>query len=207
VTDPNEVERLSQWPVAVVLHDVWRFVGDPHLVDDLGMEDRKILAGAQDGIIREPLEKLSALWAALKDRQVEPAALPPPANFYDSGAPVLVGTKLPTIPSDLAAEEGKLLWSKQYRVERDPALSREAKRLNAAKFGIYTCEACDFKHQDGAMFDAHHPTPLAIGVRKTFSKHLEVLCPTCHRRAHLSGDRLRPFTVQQLREWVSAWRI
>jgi hypothetical protein len=30
VTDPAELSRLAQWPVAIALHDAWRFVGSPH---------------------------------------------------------------------------------------------------------------------------------------------------------------------------------
>ncbi|MFC3714356.1 hypothetical protein ACFOMD_17440 [Sphingoaurantiacus capsulatus] len=58
-----EAARLAQWPVAVALHDVWSFEGAPHLISDLGFSDRKILAGAQDGIIR-PEGKVEALWEA-----------------------------------------------------------------------------------------------------------------------------------------------
>jgi len=198
IPDPDEVERLAQWPVAIALHDVWRFVDQPRIVDDLGMPDRTILAGAQDGIIR-PLEKLERLWDVLEGQTVELAKLPPPANFYESDQPTLVGNVLPGLPSRMWGEEGKRIWNLQSKTERDPRLSRDAKRLNFAKYGVCTCEACYFKHSDQAMFDAHHPTPLAIGSRTTFAEHLEVLCPTCHRRAHRSKDRLRPFTLQELK--------
>jgi hypothetical protein len=203
--DATEAERLAQWPVAIVCRDVWQFVGNPHLIEDLGMQDRRILEGAQDGIIR-PLEKLEPLWFALRDWPIKSVALPPAANFYDSGTPTRVGTTLPTIPGGSKSEEGKRIWDLQYRAERDPRLSRDAKRLNQAKFGVPTCEACNFQNDDSAMFDAHHPTPLAAGSRTTHAEHLQILCPTCHRRAHRGPDRLQPFSLHELCDWVRAGR-
>lgn len=112
IPDPVEVARLAQWPVAIAVHDVWRFVGNPHLVDDLAMPDRKILAGAQDGIIR-PIDKLESLWSALQSRAIQQVILPSPANFYDDNSPRLVGTELPNIPAAKQAEEGKRVWKLQ----------------------------------------------------------------------------------------------
>jgi 5-methylcytosine-specific restriction protein A len=131
VADPVEVQRLAQWPVAIALHDVWRFVGNPHLVDDLGFDDRTILAGAQDGVIR-PDEKVDRLWAALQEWPVERAALPLPANFYDTGLPYRVGTKLPKIPASGGAEEGERVWKLQLK----PSVVQgwqEARRLSTIR--------------------------------------------------------------------------
>lgn len=204
VTDPQEVARLAQWPVAVALHDVWQFVGMPHLVEDLGFPDRTILSGAQDGIVR-PDEPMDQLWTALRDWPVERVALPLPGNFYDSGQPKLIGTRLPTIPSSAGAEEGERVWKLQRSIERDRATAQEAKRLNVERYGIMTCEACEFANSDIAMFDAHHPTPLAVGKRTTLPEHLQILCPTCHRRAHRKS-RLDPYQLHELRAWVAAGR-
>lgn len=204
VTDPAEVARLAQWPVAVVLHDAWRIGGLPHLVEELGFLDRTILAGAQDGIVRPDI-KVDALWQALKDKPLELLALPLPANFYDPGKPTLAVSKLPLIPKSLGAQEGEKVWKLQLKLERDPAIAREGKARNAARYGSPTCEACDFSHTDQAMFDAHHPTPLAIGVRVTLPEHLQILCPTCHRRAHRKS-RLEPYTLLELRNWNAAGR-
>lgn len=204
VADPVEVQRLAQWPVAIALHDVWRFVGTPHLVDDLGFVDRAILAGAQDGIIR-PDDKVDRLWDALKDWPVERVALPLPANFYDTEQPYRVGTRLPKIPASAGAEEGERVWKLQLKTERSSALAGAAKALNIQKYGRLTCEACGFFHSDSAMFDAHHPTPLAVGKRHTLAEHLEVLCPTCHRRAHRKSQ-LDPFALHEIKSWVAAGR-
>jgi 5-methylcytosine-specific restriction enzyme A len=204
VTDPAEVARLAQWPVAIGLHDVWQFVGLPHLVEDLGFADRTILAGSQDGIIH-PDEAMNRLWTALLEWPVEPVALPLPGNFYDTGHPNFVMASLPGIPRFAGAEEGERIWKLQLKVERDPATVREAKRLNFQRHGSMTCEACGFAHSDGAMFDAHHPTPLAVGKRTTFPEHLQILCPTCHRRAHRKS-RLDPFQLHELRAWVASGR-
>jgi 5-methylcytosine-specific restriction enzyme A len=55
------------------------------------------------------------------------------------------------------------------------------------------------------MFDAHHPAPLAVGKRVTLPEHLQILCPTCHRRAHRKG-RVQPFSLLELQAWVRAGR-
>jgi predicted HNH restriction endonuclease len=47
------------------------------------------------------------------------------------------------------------------------------------------------------MFDAHHLQPLAAGIRESRVDDLVVLCPTCHRWAHVKAeDKLSPITVQ-----------
>lgn len=204
--DPGEVRRLAQWPVAVVLHDVWRIVGFPHLVADLGMPDRTILAAAMDGIVR-PAGKIEELWRALADWDIEPCSLPLPANFYDSGKPGLVVGRLPLLRGGSSSEEGRRLFKLQSEIERNSAVSREAKRLNCiANGGKVTCEACRFSHTDGGMFDAHHPVPLSAGIRTTLAEHLIVLCPTCHRRAHRKEDKLLPYTLLELQDWVERGR-
>lgn len=198
LSDPEEVRRLAQWPVAIALREVWRFMAMPRLIEDLGFDDRTILAGAQDGIIRP--QQIAQLYDLLKNFELVPAKLPTGANFFDDGTPRLVSTKLPSVPA-AAKEEGKRYWKLQQLTERDATLSREAKRLNALKHGTFTCEACGFANADPAMFDAHHPSPLAVGIRTTFAEHLEILCPTCHRRAHRSPDRLRPVPLLDLKKW------
>lgn len=201
VVDPAEIERLEQWPVAIALHDVYRIVGYPHLVDELGFDDRLILAGAQDGVIR-PDDKVEQLWAALSHWPIERIALPLPHNFYDTGSPSLATTELPTFTGK---EEGEKIWKLQRKIERDATVSRAAKRLNIAKYGRLTCEACTFAHDDSGLFDAHHPTPLAIGKRTTLPEHLHILCPTCHRRAHRKSP-LDPYSLLELQSWITAGR-
>jgi len=201
--DPDEIARLAQWPVAIAIREVWRFSGSPRLVEDLGLEDKTILSGSQDGIIRP--RQIDQLYEALSDIALEHAVLPAAANFYDDGTPRLIGAIRPSIPKR-AKEEGKRYWRLQQRTERDAGLSREAKRLNELQHGSFTCEACEFKSADAAMLDAHHPTPLAVGTRTTFAEHLEILCPTCHRKAHRTDDRLKPLNLVELKKWAAAGR-
>ncbi|HET9639880.1 MAG TPA: hypothetical protein VFP12_11810 [Allosphingosinicella sp.] len=202
--DPEEVKRLQQWPVAVALHDVWQLDGFPHLVTDLGMGDRTVLAAAMDGVVR-PALKIDQLWSALRKWPVRPTALRLPVNFYDRPTSTLITPRSRKLPEGFSSEEGARRWTSQLAVERDSRLSREAKRLNAEKYGKPTCEACRFSHADLGMFDAHHPTPLAVGARTTLAEHLIVLCPTCHRRAH-RADRLQPQSLSELQQWIVAGR-
>ena len=54
---------LAQWPIAMVLHDVYDIEGHPRLVEDLGLEDRTILVNAFD-TVRRPEQKVERLWQA-----------------------------------------------------------------------------------------------------------------------------------------------
>ena len=199
-----DAERLARWPVALAVIDVWEFSGFPHLVDDLGMPDRRILAAAMDGIVR-PEGKVEQLWEALRACRLLEKALPLPANFVENGKPTLATSVLPKIRGGVASDEGKRTWQTQMAIERNSKTSKEAKLLNIAKYGLPTCESCRFEHTDTGMFDAHHPTPLAAGQRITMAEHLIVLCPTCHRRAHRK-DRLDPYSLKELKEWVAVGR-
>lgn len=197
-----EAARLAQWPVAVGLHDVWELDGYPHLVRDLGLPDRRLLAGSQDGIVR-PVDHFQAFWDAIRDWPMTIKALPLYRDFHDSGQPRLVSQMLPRL-SD-GSEEGKEAWKLQRGRESDPRLKRLAKQLNKERYGLVTCEACHFGHEDAGLFDAHHPNPLCAGVRTTLPEHLIVLCPLCHRRAH-RADRLSPHSLEILQDWNRAGR-
>ena len=203
--DEKEIERLARWPVAVALHDVWRLDGDPLLIEDLGMPDRRVLEGAVDGIVRHD-ERIAMLWEKIADWPINLAALPQPANFVDTGVPTLRrdGDR-GEIVGGIKSEEGRRIWTLQLNIERDRGKGNEAKRLSAARHGRPTCEACGFGHDDFGMLDAHHPNPLASGIRQTLAEHLVILCPTCHRRAHRK-DKLAPYTLAEVREWVSQGR-
>lgn len=199
---PEEAARLSQWPVAIALHDVWELEGHPHMIRDLGLPHRRLLAGSQDGIVK-PVEFFAAFWSAVRDWPVRIKALPLDRDFYDDGTPRLVSQMLPTL--NPGSEEGRTIWKLQLDRERDHAHSRDAKQLNKFKYGKYTCEACGLAHDDAGLFDAHHPNPLCAGVRTTLPEHLIVLCPTCHRRSHRKS-RLSPYTLSELTRWNAAGR-
>ena len=181
LVDDAAIDRLRQWPVCVALLGAWTFDGFPHLIKDLGFADKKILSGSQDGVIRP--ESVEQLYLRLVDWKMTPAVLPTLKNFYFPESVTRVGTYLPTLPA-AARDEGETIWKLSRSRERDKSLATAAKNLNRENFGVITCLACNFENKDDAMFDAHHPTPLAVGRRHTFAEDLEILCPTCHRRAH-----------------------
>lgn len=200
--EPSEAQRLAQWPVAVVLNDVWVVDGFPHLRTDLAMPDRRVLENAMDGIIRHR-DRIELLHQRLLDWEIRQVAADLPSNFLPASTPTLTTVSRASLTVSMGSEEGKELWRLQREKESSPALKREAKRLNAERHGgRYACEACTFASADSAMFDAHHPLPLAVGVRVTLAEHLIVLCPTCHRKAHRkNANPLDPFTLSELIQW------
>lgn len=182
--DPEEQKRLAQWPAATALLDVYEVLGYPHLVNDLGLPDRTILAGAMDGIIR-PDEKFLELYKAMQRTRLKVVDLPPLANFYEPQKLWRVGTFLPT---GIAAEEGRCLVRKVQRYERRADVRAAALLRNRCKNnGYLACEACGFSDETEGMFDVHHLVPLNYGIRHTTPQDLAVLCPTCHRWAHVKG--------------------
>jgi 5-methylcytosine-specific restriction protein A len=206
--DEAEARRLAQWPVAVVLNEVWVIKGFPQLIADLDMPDRRVLENAMDGIIRHQ-DRIELLHERLTEWEVFPAPARLPSNFLPAASPALSVNGQQSSTVTLQSEEGRELWKLQKGKETSPALKREAKRLNAeCHDGAYTCEACAFGSADSAMFDAHHPVPLAVGIRVTLAEHLIVLCPTCHRKAHRkNGNPLDPFTLSEIIEWVAGGRL
>ncbi|QUD86237.1 HNH endonuclease [Phenylobacterium montanum] len=197
VSDPELSERLAQWPVAVVLTEVYAIEDDPDLIEDLGFPDRRILANAYDGVKRNDAD-IDRLWAALKDRRLalrhDVPALP---GFADPGKVVQVSTLFPKVK----ATEGERRYKAALQIERSGDLAREAKRANRERNGgVLVCEACDFSDEKSALFDAHHVEPLALGVRETTISHLAILCPTCHRWAHHKALHVTaPLTVSEVR--------
>lgn len=198
VTGPSLLKRLEQWPVAVVLSEVYTIDGEPLLVDELGFDDMNILANAYDRVMRYN-DQIQALWNALKDRNVSrrwEVQLPP--GFRDPGGVKLIGTLYPKL--NTKSSEGKKVWKLSKAIERDPNLKREVKTRNRTKNGgLLCCEACGFSDTLDGMFDAHHLQPLAAGVRESRADDLVVLCPTCHRWAHVKApDLLSPLSVSEI---------
>ncbi len=183
-TDPDEVRRLAQWPVATALLDVYQVDGLPHLVDDLGLPDRTILANAFDIVVRPP-DKVAALWEALRGRTLSLPDVPPLPNFREPEGVTLVGSLL---PKKHTGEEGRRIAREVQLFERRSDLAREARRLNReANGGSLVCECCTYSDNVDGMFDVHHLVPLMLGVRETTLSDLAVLCPLCHRWAHKKG--------------------
>lgn len=199
VRDSDLLARLAQWPVAVVLSEIYRIEGEPLLIDDLGFPDRNILANAYDGVLRDE-ERLTQLWESLRKRPIarrwDIQTLP---GFYDPGKVQMYGSSYPKILSSSA--EGKRIWKEMQVKERDRALSKAVKDQNRSRNnGMVICEACDLSDESGALFDAHHLDPLGKGPRWSNVENFAVLCPTCHRWAHWkAADVLQPIPISALR--------
>jgi hypothetical protein len=194
--DPKERERLSRWPVATALLDVYEVEGFPHLTADLSLPDRTILLNAFDLVVR-PEDKVRALWDALQDRELKLVDLPPLVNFREPDRVTLVGS-IPPVRID--KEEGRRLIKEVQVFERQSALAQEARQRNRdANDGLMSCQACDFTDELDGMFDVHHLVPLMLGVRKTTLSDLAVLCPLCHRWAHRKGNgQINPLPLAEL---------
>jgi 5-methylcytosine-specific restriction enzyme A len=203
VRDDELRARLAQWPVAIIISEVYSVKGEPHLVEDLGFPDRRILANAYDTVIRDE-DHIQRVWDRLKNWEVERRRdVTPPPGFRDPGKVQMYGSLYPRL--DCRSSEGKRVWKLSQEVERDPNLKREAKARNRARNGgVLVCEACGFSDLLDSMFDAHHQQPLAVGVRESRVDDLVVLCPTCHRCAHAKADdKLSPISVQDLAKLMS----
>lgn len=184
-TAAEDRERLSRWPVATALLDVYEVQGCPRLVEDLGLPDRTILANAFDLVVRPP-EKVESLWKALHDVPLRLLDLPPLVNFREPDRVTLVGSMPPV---RISKEEGQQLSKEVQVLERRSELAKAAKALNReAHGGVLTCIACGFADENSGMFDVHHLVPLMLGLRQTTMSDLVVLCPLCHRWAHTKGS-------------------
>lgn len=198
VRDDELRARLAQWPVAIIISEVYAVRGEPRLVEDLGFPDRRILANAYDSVIHDE-DQIQRLWEALCEWEVERRwEVQPPHGFRDPGKVQPCGTMYPKlVPKSV---EGQRVWKLSQDIERDPKLKREAKALNRARNGgVIVCEACHFSDSMDAMFDAHHLEPLAAGTRESRVDDLAVLCPTCHRWAHSKADdKMKPIPVAEI---------
>jgi 5-methylcytosine-specific restriction protein A len=199
VRDTDLLRRLAQWPVAVILSEVYRIEGEPLLIEDLGFPDRNILTNAYDGVIRND-ERIGQLWTSLRSRHVTRLwDVKPPPGFSDPGKVQMYGSKYLNVPA--GSTEGKRIWTEMQIKERDRTLSKAVKDLNRTRnHGVVICEACDLADESGTLFDAHHLDPLGKGPRWSSVESFAVLCPTCHRWAHCkSADRLQPIPISELR--------
>lgn len=191
-------EALARWPYSIFLRSIWTAAGWPRLVEDLGFPDRTILSGSMDGIVRP--EGIDSLWERLRDHDLIRGTLPVVPNFVD-GDKVVIASKFLPKPT-LGSEEGARRYRAALEAERDPALAREAKRQNAERNnGQCVCEACGCSNTSTALFDVHHCNPVYAGIRKTVVSDLAVLCPTCHRIAHVMAEKKwLPLPVAEIRE-------
>ena len=197
--DTYERLHMEQWPVCVILSEVYRFDGEPHLTHDLGLPNKAILAAAYDGVVRDE-DRIEMLWQALRDvpvsRQWEIQTIP---GFRDPVRVQLCGSQYPRVQA--SSPEGARIWKAMSQLERNPALARAVKDLNGIRNGgRIICDACDFSDGSRALFDAHHLDPLGTGPRYSNVESFAVLCPTCHRWAHYKAeDRLQPLPLSAIR--------
>ena len=201
VRDPVQQAVLAQWPVGVALLEVYSILPEPDLVRDLGFPDYNILNSLFDKVGTQP-DYINRLWAALADLPVirRRDLTPLPSGFADPGTPLLVGTFAPTLKASSA--EGAVRYKTNKQVERDPTLSRGVKENNRLKHGGFIiCEGCDLADKEASLFDAHHLEPICAGIRESHVHDFAVLCPTCHRYAHVRGtDKLSPLNIIGLRQ-------
>ncbi|MCV0387922.1 MAG: hypothetical protein K5821_16285 [Nitrobacter sp.] len=199
VRDPDLMARLVQWPVAVVLSEVYRIEGEPLLIEDLGFADKNILNNAYDGVRRDETY-MEQLWDALRRHEVTRRwdVLPLP-GFRDPGKVEMYGSLYPNVPAGSA--EGKKVYKEMVLAERDRKLAKAVKELNRVRNGgKIVCEGCDFNDENSALFDAHHRDPLGKGPRWSKPESFAVLCPTCHRWCHCKAvDVLQPLAIPALR--------
>lgn len=102
------------------------------------------------------------------------------------------------------AFEGERRLTERNLLKRDRHLVETYwRRSLKVSNGAGRCEACDFTHLERGMFDIHHLRPVALiaqGGRTTLND-LAVLCPRCHRLAHL-GTGSQPHSIATLKEML-----
>lgn len=199
VLDQEYLRKLARWPVAVVTFEVYRIEGEPRLIEDLQFPHRQILANAYDGVRRDEAE-IRRLWETIKNRAVSRRVdIALPMGFRDPGKVMQFWTAYPKVLATSA--EGKKIWKAQSIAERDKNLVLAVKEANRdANEGKLLCQACDFSHENRSLFDAHHLFPLALGIRESRLDDFAVLCPSCHRWAHVFGpDKLQPVPIAELK--------
>lgn len=203
VRDPDLRKRLAAWPVAIVVSEVYLVVGEPRLVEDIGLPDRRILTNAFDAVVRP--DDVARLWRALENHELRRRwDIPPLPYFRDPQKVRQCGTHYPQVRA--SSTEGKRIWKQSVEIERDPRLARAAKDANRSLHGgELVCSACGFRDRLDKMFDAHHLDPLACGIRETRVDDLAVMCPTCHRWVHAkSPDLLTPLAVSVVARALSS---
>ena len=120
----------------------------------------------------------------------------------------VAGRSSPDVPqatSAITAVEGARRFAAATFIERRSKMSRAAKALNREQNdGVLRCAGCSLSDAQDALFDVHHLLPLTVGPRETTISDLVVLCPTCHRLAHVkSRHRNEPLAVKALRDVVA----
>lgn len=104
-----------------------------------------------------------------------------------------------------AFPEGRVLYAKHRKLERDSALARKAKARRLAETGKLCCEVCTvdflkvYETRGDGFIEAHHKKPVSSldGTEKTKVTDLALVCSNCHRMLHRGTPLL---SVEQLKE-------
>ena len=91
-----------------------------------------------------------------------------------------------------AFAEGASVYARHKRLERDAAITRQAKAKRLREAGRLECDVCafDFREAYGprgdGFIEAHHTVPVAElgGVAKTKLGDIALVCSNCHRMLH-----------------------
>lgn len=122
-----------------------------------------------------PQSRLNETYNEAPDRPVKPTR----------GKPLKVLRSIATSKTPANADPAEKVVHVRYR--------SEAIKLYAKKRAGKHCEGCGaeapFESQSGPYLEVHHLTRLADGGADS-PENVIALCPTCHRRAHYSVDRL-----------------
>ena len=102
------------------------------------------------------------------------------------------------IDENLAAPEGVLNLKKHFVRERNSKIVRTKKKQFKKKYGILSCEACNFNFESkyGSLgtdyIECHHTIPISSMEpgEKTKLKDLVLLCANCHRMVHRSKKKI-----------------
>ena len=113
-------------------------------------------------------------------------------------------SSIPPDEGEIDFAEGGQKWRRHLHRERHIGL--RSRVLKAREIVGLSCDCCgrtepqwDIELQR-AIFEVHHRTPLAAGIRKTTLADVDLLCATCHRLIHRAMvSKKGDLTVDQLR--------
>ena len=179
---PDAVNEAGEfrWANGVPLLRVWLCPKPIPFADLTGIEPR---FQQHHGIRIVPLEEIVAgLTVAAQDVDLREVVLDRPRPLP------------PDIMREIEVAEGELKYRLKGTRERDRTIVKSALDENKIRYGHYTCEDCGYrpindtrvpKNYSRRMLEVHHIEQLATGKRITRLRDLAVLCPLCHRRAHV----------------------
>lgn len=118
------------------------------------------------------------------------------------------GTTIANEDDESAFPEGRESYRLHRVLERDPSVSKAAKKKRLEQTGRLTCDVCgfDFVRIYGELgegfIEAHHTKPVSRldGKTKTKVTDLALVCSNCHRMLH----RGQMLTIRELRRLVNS---